>query len=72
MGAFLLAVDLLTDSSGARLLERARCLCSLPPSLFPLSFGNALTDLLRLRSSLVSAGWTLPLGSRDSALRPLD
>lgn len=73
MGVFLpLFVDLLgVESSGARLLDRALCLCSLPSSLLLDSFDTALTDLLRLRDFLDSEGWTRPLGSRDSARRPL-
>lgn len=79
IGAFLLlADDFLTDeSSMVRLLDRALCLCSLPPSLLlesldEISRDVALTDLLRLRDSFDLTGCTLPLGSRDSALPPLD
>lgn len=72
MGPFLVTVGLLLIvSSGARLRERSRGLCSLD-SLLVVSLGAARMDLLRLRDSFSSVGCTRPLGSRDSPLRPLD
>ena len=72
MGPFLVTAGLLLmASSGARLRERSRGLCSLG-SLLVVSLGTVRMDLLRLRDSFSSEGCTRPLGSRDSARRPLD